>query len=420
MMFSRFMPRRLLLTTTLVAALSAALSACGGGDDAPSEPSRAQQAADKGVQQGLVGVAITRVTPNETDEGVAGVRKAGDTDPIRRGDWFLLGSNTKAMTASVAARLVERGVIAWTTTLAEALPDLAANMGTAYRTVTLEQLLNHRGGILAFNNAADVESFASYLQTLGNAQPSTLVARKQLFAAWLLAQPSPPGITPGRDFFYSNAGYALAAMMLEARTGLSFQQLFDQEMARPLGIEVRWVKADEAVVDGPNGHAGAEGKPPVVLPPFSAEEALWSEVIRPAGPDLAIRSTSYGRWIRWHLLALQGQPTPLAPGYVQRLKALATDDYAMGWAAAVTPDGRRVLMHSGEWGGFDSAAMVDQAGRSGSLALTNIVNSSNGDSWVFMLLYPMLEALQAGSPIRENPSGASEPPSAGNAPSRFR
>lgn len=392
MMFTRFTPNRTLLGTVLVAVLGAALSACGGGDDATdAPPSRVQQAADRAVQRGLVGVAAMHVTPNEMDEGIAGVRKAGSQDPVRRDDWFLLGSNTKAMTASVTARLVERGVIAWTTTLAEALPDLAPDMREDYRAVTLEQLLNHRGGVMAFNNAADVQAFQSYLETLGNAQATTLPSRQRLFAVWLLAQPSPGGVTPGRDFSYSNAGYALVAMMLEARTGLAFRDLFDQEMARQLGVEVRWMQADEAAVDRPSGHTGAAGQSPAVVTPLTAEEALWSEVIRPAGLDLAIRPTAYARWVRWHLLALQGQATPLAPDYVQRLRLLDAGDYAMGWAAAELPDGRPVLAHSGEWGGFDSVAVIDQSGRSGSFAFTNIVNNTDDGSWVFGVLNTLLE-----------------------------
>ena len=397
MMISRWMPRRLLLTATLIAALGAALSACGGDGDAAvsSEPSHAQRAADKGVQQGLVGVAFTHVTANDMDEGVAGVRKVGTHDPVRRDDWFQLGSNTKAMTASVAARLVERGVIAWTTTLAEALPDLAAGMREAYRTVTLEQLLNHRGGVMAFSRPTDTEAFAAYLETLGNAQPGTLAGRQRLFAAWLLAQPSPQGVTPGGDYYYSNAGYALAGMMLEARSGRTFQELFDQEMAVPLGLEVRWVAADEVAVDRPSGHSEVQGQLPEVVPPVDPQEALWGEILRPAGRTLAIRPTSYARWIRWHLLALQGQATPLPSGYLQRLKQLQTNDYAMGWEAVQAPGGRPMLTHAGQWGGFNSMAVIDRSGRSGSLGLTNTVDdSSTGAGWVIELLGSALIELE--------------------------
>ncbi len=53
------------------------------------------------------------------------------------------------MTATLIARLAEKDVLSFDTTLAGALPDLAGAMKTAYRAVTIEQLLNHTSGIPA-------------------------------------------------------------------------------------------------------------------------------------------------------------------------------------------------------------------------------------------------------------------------------
>ena len=236
------------------------------------------------------------------------------------------------MTAEIAARLVERGTIAWTTTLAEALPDLEPGMREAYRGITLEQLLAHRGGIVALTGDDDVDALRQHVRAHADALPDSLAGRERFIAAWALAQPSPAGFVPGRDYSYWNAGYALAAMMLEARSGLSFAQLFDEELTQPLGMAVRWTPADRHVADGPVGHVGAQGQL-VPQPLLGADEAPWVEVLRPAGFYLTITPQTYAAWVRWHLLALQGQPTPLPSGYVQRLKALQVNDYALGWRA---------------------------------------------------------------------------------------
>ena len=53
--------------------------------------------------------------------GAIGVRKFGDPTLVTIEDSFHLGSCTKAMTATLAARIVERGDISWTTTVKEAL-----------------------------------------------------------------------------------------------------------------------------------------------------------------------------------------------------------------------------------------------------------------------------------------------------------
>ena len=63
-------------------------------------------------------------------------------------DAWHIGSDAKAMTATLAARLVEQGKIRWDTSLAEGLPELAGAMHEAHKPVTLRQLLGHRGGVI--------------------------------------------------------------------------------------------------------------------------------------------------------------------------------------------------------------------------------------------------------------------------------
>ena len=48
-------------------------------------------------------------------------------------DRFHLGSDTKAMTALLAAMLVEEGKIRWNSTMLEVFPELAAKMAEVRR-----------------------------------------------------------------------------------------------------------------------------------------------------------------------------------------------------------------------------------------------------------------------------------------------
>lgn len=137
-----------MLLRVLALALAATLTACGGGgiSAAASDLPLVQKAADTAVASGLAGIALVHLTAKDTTQALAGRRDVGATTTIHPGDAFLIGSTTKAMTSALAGRLVEQGRIAWTT-LAEALPDLAAGMQAAYRVITLEQLLSHRSGL---------------------------------------------------------------------------------------------------------------------------------------------------------------------------------------------------------------------------------------------------------------------------------
>ncbi len=395
MIFFKRAPRLQWPASLLIATLCAVtLSACGG-DEIPVPPPRSipQQSAEDAVRDGLVGAVFWHLTATQAEEGVAGIRKAGTADAVQRNDAFLIGSTTKAMTSAIAGRLVERGTIGWTTTLAEALPDLAPGMLDAYRGVTLEHLLAHRGGLPAFTDEADTERFREFILAHADELPTTLAGRKRFFATWILAQASPEGVVPMRDFRYSNAGYALAAMMLEARSGFTYRQLFEQELAQPLGMPVRWPAADEAAVDRPSGHAGTKEQL-VVVEPASADVAQWLEVMRPAGSYLAITPQSYAAWVRWHLLALQGRSTPLPADYVQRLRELEAGDYALGWGVR-SIDGRPVLAHNGADSGFNSEVLIDIAGRSGSFGFTN---TAGGDGWVPALLHDTLLEIERKRP----------------------
>lgn len=370
-----------MLYRVLSLSLTALLTACGGGSSPAAPPTAlVQPVADTAVAGGLVGITLVHLTPEATTVARAGVRQLGAATPIQPDDPFLIGSTTKALTAALAGRLVEQGRIAWTTTLADALPDLADGMLPAYRTVTLEQLLSHRGGLMAFNNGEDIARFQAYLETTLAPLPTTLAGRERFFAAWLLAQT--PVVTPGQGFAYSNAGYAMAALMLEARTGQPYADLFEQQLAKPLGLSVSWTSADVRFTQRPIGHAGAKGKP-VPLLPLDADAAAWLDVLRPGGEGTTTTADSYATWVRWHLRALRGEATPLAAGYVQRLKALKAGDYALGWVATDV-DGRAVIAHDGEYRGFSSLLAIDARGRSASFAFTN--TEADDGVWTLTLL----------------------------------
>ena len=58
--------------------------------------------------------------------GVVGTRKRGTEIAATLNDQWHLGSDTKAMTATLVAKLVEKGRLKWESTVAEVFPDLAA------------------------------------------------------------------------------------------------------------------------------------------------------------------------------------------------------------------------------------------------------------------------------------------------------
>ena len=366
------------------------LTGCGSKSDSPSElPGSATEAASSAVSQGLVGAVFGQVSAAQRESGVAGLRQLGSPDVLNGQELFLFNSNGKAMTALVAARLIERGVLRWDSKIGDLLPELQPSMRTNYRDVTLEQLLAHRGGVLAMTGGEDVQRFQTFLDNYTGDLPQTLVDRRRFFADWMLMEPPPTGVIPGQDFLYSNAGYALVGAMMEAVTGKSYETLFDEELTQPLGVPGSWILPRLIAADQPAGHSGARDQL-VVVAPFPADLQQWVDVTAPAGL-FSTTAAGYLTWLNWHLLALQGQTTPLPAGYVQRLQQLAEGDYAAGWIGGVDPAGRPVLVHDGSGDGFMSIAVVDLAGQRARFAVTNTEHSAaDGSSWVLEALSTQL------------------------------
>lgn len=371
-------------TVLLAAMASATLAACGSGDDAvmpPAAETASARAAREGVAAGLVGLAVGRVHADRRDLAVAGRRRLGGTEALRIGDALGLGSNTKAMSAAAIGALVDRGVAAWSTPLSQVFP---LPPGSPHAAVTLGDLLDHRGGLLAFTGASDDEvRFLSAWAGSGRPVPATIVERRHTFATWLLTQAPPDGIVPGRDFFYSNAGYAVAASMLETLAGQPFEALFDAVLVQPLSLAGGWRRASMPAAAGtPAGHEGPRGE----VVPFEPDTKLratdpWLQVLDPAGA-WHCTAPSHADWLRWHLLALRGERTPLSAGYVSRLKNAAPDTYAVGWQGVTLPSGP-LFIHTGHAGGFMAEVALSASGSHAVFALTNTGHmAADGSSWV--------------------------------------
>ncbi|TDP84587.1 CubicO group peptidase (beta-lactamase class C family) [Aquabacterium commune] len=378
--------RRSVLQLFLSAGLGLSLAACGGGSDEPEQdqaaaPLRTQ--ADAAVDSGLVGVALGQVTDKSFTVAVAGKRRLGEGAPVAPQDRFAIGSNTKAMTCAAIVALADLGGPALSLTLPQAFTEWAGDIHPDLAQVTLADLLHHRGGLPAFNGSGPEEdAFIAAVQADPRPLPETMEGRRAYFARWLLAQPPVEGIVPGRDFHYSNAGYVLAAAIVEAHTGKAFETLFDEVLAQPLALQGAWRSPVPSPTDLLWGHEGAAGALAVVE---ATEEDIatkdWLDIMAPDG-HWACTGAAYAQWLRWHVLALRGQLTPLPQTYVNDLRTVSDGHYTWGWEATATP-GRKLLTHTGHVPGFMAEVVVDRAGEFAAFGLSNTgYVAEDGTSWV--------------------------------------
>lgn len=174
----------------------------------------------------------------------AGVRAAGGNERVGKDDVWNIGSNGKAMTATMVARLVEQGHLRWEATLEQMLPEV--DMHPGYRTATLSDLLTHRAGLAENPDENWINSLYD--------DPRPLQAQRQEYLHKALAM-TPVGPVH-QDFSYSNAGPIIAAIIAEQRLGRPYEALMQELVFAPLAMTVGF----GATVPGQNAGHDA-GKP---------------------------------------------------------------------------------------------------------------------------------------------------------------
>ncbi len=237
--------------------------------------------------------------------GAAGIRKLDAQAPATISDKFHIGSCTKSMTAVLAARLVDAQSIQWDTTLAKTFPGYIYHMQPALKPVTLRMLLANRSG------QSTEETNALILRVLS--VPHTLTEQKALLLrdALNLKPIDNPGTAtqPGVPYHYSNVGYFLAGMMLEASTAQPWQRLMREEVFLPMGLESAGFgpAAQPGFPDNPDqtwGHKFEAGK---LIPVPPGPDADNPEIMGPAG-TVHMNVQDFASYAQFHLQNLSGQP----------------------------------------------------------------------------------------------------------------
>ncbi|MDG2530734.1 serine hydrolase domain-containing protein [Caulobacter endophyticus] len=265
-----------------------------------------------------------------TQQVVAGVRRAGAADPAQTTDPWHIGSNTKAMTAALYARLVEAGKAKWGASLASLFPG--AKLDPAWSDTTVERLMSHVSGI------SDKPLMAGGWLARAHADKRPLVEQRAELAAQLLS--APPSATPGK-YEYANMNYVLVGAAIEAITGTPWEQAIDVQLFKPLGITSAGFGAPKGAI--PWGHLSAPGGG--LTPVDPAEPSDNPPAMGPAG-TVHMTLADHARFARLFLK----DNAILSADSVKRLTTPVGDAiYALGWLVVPTQPWSKgpLLVHEG-------------------------------------------------------------------------
>lgn len=242
---------------------------------------------------------------------------------------YELGSISKQFTSTAIMLLVEEGKLSLDEKVAQILDD----MPSAWGDVTVRHLLTHTSGIRNFSNLPVLL-----------AAPRTDVDNQDVIA---LVSGFPLEFPPGENWRYTNTGYYLLGMVIEAKSGMRYDQFLQDRIFFPLSMISTRVNSRREVVPGrARGYVeesgrilNAEYQSPTQ--PFAAG-AIVSTVIDLARWEAAIDSATL---LDQSTIALMSAPTRLHDGTIR--------PYGYGWDLTPYHDAARVS-HGGVILGFST------------------------------------------------------------------
>jgi len=274
-----------------------------------------------------------------------GFRHDGRPELVTSDSRFHIGSNGKAMTATVVSMLVEKGELAWDATPLSVFPEWRDEIRAEYRAVTLADLLTHHAGLPAYTDDESPE-FAEASSLSG-----TPTEQRRAFA--LLALRREPAVVPRTTRFYSNGGYSVAAAMAERASREGWESQMRTRLFEPLDMRCTFDWPASADPEQTWGHIETSDG---VSPHDPRDEYQLPVFLLPAGA-VSITPSDYAKFLRLHLKGLRGSDGLLAARSVQRLHEPLADGTALGWGVREF-EGAQASVHSGSAGTFFAVVAV--------------------------------------------------------------
>lgn len=286
---------------------------------------------------GIPAMAVAIISAKGKTIAVSGSNKNENGNTVSDTHLFHIGSNTKAFTATLAMQMVKRGEVDLETNIFEFIPFME-NYHEGYKDLTLAKLLSHKGALPAFTSGLE---FLKLPKWEGEGERN-----RENFVQELLQMEPKPGVT------YSNAGYCLAAHVLETVSGRPFEGMLDEFMKiNSWKYSFGWPnKVDES---NPWGHMGTTMG---LLAQGPASHYRLEPFIMPAG-DISMNIRDYSEFIRANLDGLNGTSSFLEAEDFNQLH-FGIPSYSYGWGNSSMDDIGRFSYHDGSAGTYYSHTII--------------------------------------------------------------
>jgi len=271
--------------------------------------------------QGTVIVARKGVPVLERGYGYASLEFKVPNGPETK---FLIGSITKQFTAALILRLQEQGRLSVDDPVTKYLPAYPAD---PWGRVTLHHLLTHPAGVPSY---PDDEALMSR-----RGLDLTVAEIEETF------RDKPLQFEPGSDWRYSNSGYFVLGLVIEAVAGTSYEQFLQDQILAPMRMHATGYAHNETIL--PNRACGYRGEG------GSWQNAMHVSMRVPFSAG-ALYATAHDRLV-WDVAL--GAEKVLRAGSKERMFTPVKQNYGYGWMIA-DQQGHRLIGHGGGIDGFTS------------------------------------------------------------------
>ncbi len=148
---------------------------------------------------------------------------------------FRVASQSKTFTSTAIMQLAENGRLGIDDAVIDHLPWLCHHNDPRIKNVTLRQLMSHSAGLI--RDGAD----ADYWQMM-SPFPDQRVLIDEVLAAELI-------IENNKQMKYSNVGYALLGLVVEASTGKPYNEYINEHLIQPLRLTNTGPEFNNTIVD---------------------------------------------------------------------------------------------------------------------------------------------------------------------------
>lgn len=288
----------------------------------------------------------------------SGKHSIGLSDTATINDRFHIGSNTKAMTAFIIAKYVEKGKLRWTTKFFDLFPEWRTNSKSNYLNITLQDLLTHKAAIQPFQGDNDPKT----PEFKGTNQE-----KRNQFGQFVLTL-EPVKIDNKTPFIYSNAGYTLATLMLEKVAKKSWEQLVELIFNKDLNLNIKLSWPENQKQKDTWGHSFENGK----LIPIPSTVDYHLDYTEPSG-DINITLTDYIKFIQLNIEGLSGKNNYLKTETYKFIHK-GIENYSIGWYN-IYENNMELSTHSGTAGTYYTLVHIDRIENKAYIIFTNSFNA---------------------------------------------